>query len=84
MPSDAGGAGGPGPDADRTWLANLLCKRKYGISLPSGKGKGRGRSRGRSRGKGEGKGNGAAAIEIVLRLSRQKGAQKERAGSSRS
>lgn len=25
-------------DDDRTWLANLLCKRKYGISLLSGNG----------------------------------------------
>jgi len=25
---------GGGHNEDRTWLANLLCKRKYGISLP--------------------------------------------------
>lgn len=25
---------GEGHNEDRTWLANLLCKRKYGISLP--------------------------------------------------
>lgn len=28
----------PSDDDDRTWLANLLCKRKYGISLLSGNG----------------------------------------------
>lgn len=28
------GKGGGAPNEDRTWLANLLCKRKYGISLP--------------------------------------------------
>lgn len=50
----------PGPNDDRTWLANLLCKRKYGISLLSG--------------------NGAAAIEIVLRIPRQKTEQKPKSG----
>lgn len=32
-PREMRGRGGA-PNEDRTWLANLLCKRKYGISLP--------------------------------------------------